>query len=70
MPSDAAAPTRYRRRERVRAVVDLPGVPAGTPGTVLMESGLTWYRYFVQFDNGVELGSVDIEALEPLRRRR
>jgi len=64
----AASGTRFRRRQRVRAVKDLRGVPAGTEGRVLMESGITWFRYFVQFDNGVELGSIDADALEPARR--
>jgi hypothetical protein len=54
---------RLKRRERVVATADLPGVPAGTPGRVLEEVGLTWYRYFVAFDNGVELSTIDRSAL-------
>jgi hypothetical protein len=60
--------TRFRRRQKVRSVKELPGVPVGTAGLVLLESGITWYRYFVQFANGVELGSVDAGALEPAKR--
>ena len=45
-----------KRHEKVRANVDLPGVPAGTPGKVLVVSGLTWVRYRVLFENGVEHG--------------
>ncbi len=48
-----------KRHEKVRANVDLPGVPAGTPGKVLVVSGVTWARYRVLFANGVELGMLD-----------
>jgi hypothetical protein len=48
-----------KRHEKVRANIDLPGVPAGTPGQVLVVSGLTWMRYRVLFANGVEHGLLD-----------
>ncbi len=48
-----------KRHEKVRANIDLPGVPAGTPGKVLAVSGLTWLRYRVLFENGVEHGLLD-----------
>lgn len=48
-----------KRHERVRANIDLPGVPAGTPGKVLVVSGVTWRRYRVLFANGVEHGLLD-----------
>jgi hypothetical protein len=48
-----------KRHEKVRANVDLPGVPAGTPGKVLVVSGVTWRRYRVLFDNGIEAGLLD-----------
>ncbi|MGQ0831029.1 MAG: hypothetical protein ACT4OV_05065 [Microthrixaceae bacterium] len=48
-----------KRHEKVRANVDLPGVPAGTPGKVLAVSGLSWGRARVLFANGVELGLLD-----------
>lgn len=47
------------RHEKVVANVDLPGVPAGTPGKVIVVGGLTWLRYRVLFDNGVEHGQLD-----------
>ncbi len=47
-----------RRKERVVAAVDMPGIPAGTPGKVIMVSGFDWVRYWVRFDNGVERGSL------------
>ncbi|MFM8863006.1 MAG: hypothetical protein ACKOIA_11230 [Acidimicrobiia bacterium] len=49
----------FRRRQKVAAAVDLPGVPAGTPGKVWFVTGVTWIRYHVVFDNGVELANVD-----------
>jgi len=48
-----------KRHEKVRANIDLPGVPAGTLGKVLVVSGVTWIRYRVLFENGVEHGLLD-----------
>jgi len=48
-----------KRHEKVVANVDLPGVPAGTRGKVLVVSGVTWLRYRVLFENGVEHGLLD-----------
>ena len=48
-----------KRHDKVRANIDLPEVPIGTRGKVLVVSGLTWLRYRVLFDNGVELGMLD-----------
>jgi hypothetical protein len=47
------------RHAKVRAHVELPGVPAGTKGKVLQVSGVTWIRYRVLFENGVEHGLLD-----------
>jgi hypothetical protein len=47
------------RHDKVRANIDLPGVPAGTRGKVLQKTGVTWIRYRVLFDNGVEVGLLD-----------
>ncbi len=60
----------YRENDRVAATDDLPGVPAGTPGTVLMVTGLSWIRYRVAFDNGVELNLLDGRHLAPAARKR
>ena len=49
----------FRRRQKVVAAVDLPGVPAGTFGKVWFVSGVTWIRYHVAFENGIELANVD-----------
>lgn len=51
--------TEFRRNEKVRALDDLPGVPKGTEGRVLLVAGFTWTRYRVAFDNGYDLGSID-----------
>ncbi len=50
---------RLRRREKVVAAIDLPHVPAGTKGKVLLVNGLTWIRYWVRFENGEQLGQLD-----------
>ena len=47
-----------KRYKKVVATVDLPGVPEGTAGKVRVANGVTWYRYWVDFDNGVRLGQV------------
>jgi hypothetical protein len=59
MAKPEAGDQRFRLKERVVAAEDLPGVPAGTPGTVVMVGGLTWTRYRVRFANGIELGLLD-----------
>lgn len=59
------ADTAYSRKDRVEAAQDLPGVPEGTPGRIVMVTGLTWIRYRVGFDNGVELNLLDGKFLRP-----
>jgi hypothetical protein len=49
----------FRRRQKVVAAVDLPGVPAGTFGKIWYAAGVTWVRYHVEFENGTELANVD-----------
>lgn len=55
--------TPFRKNEVVKATVDLPGVPAGTTGRIKVINGFTWTRYWVFFDNGVELGQLDTNEL-------
>ncbi len=45
------------------AAHDLPGVPAGTTGKVLLIGGFSWVRYRVRFDNGAERGMLDAKDL-------
>jgi len=52
-----------KRKTKVVSVGDLRGVPQGTTGRVTMVSGLSWIRYFVDFDNGVSIPSVDRSGL-------
>ncbi len=53
----------FKRRQKVVAAVDLPGVPAGTPGKIWIVSGVTWIRYHVAFENGGELANLDAAQL-------
>jgi len=46
------------RRERVILAEDLAGVAEGTPGEVMLHTGMRWVRYRVRFDNGAERGSI------------
>ena len=48
--------------DRVRAAVDLPGVPEGTRGRVILSNGFEWIRYRVVFDNG-DINGHDIGSL-------
>jgi hypothetical protein len=59
----------FKRKDRVEAAQDLAGVPEGTPGTIVMVTGLSWIRYRVGFDNGVERNLVDARYLRPLPRK-
>lgn len=49
----------FKARQKVVASVDLPGVPAGTRGKVMIRTGFTWIRYRVRFDNGIEVPWLD-----------
>jgi len=46
------------KQQRVVATRNLKGVPEGTEGHVMLSNGLDWVRYWVKFDNGVEMGSL------------
>ena len=54
--------------DRVRATVDLIGVPEGTEGKILLANGFNWLRYRVLFDNGAELADLDQRNIEPIGR--
>ncbi len=54
-----------RRRQKVKAAFDLPGVPEGTRGRVTLVNGFgPWIRYRVIFENGIDRGNVLREDLE------
>jgi len=46
------------RRERVVLAEDVAGVAEGTPGEVMLHTGMRWLRYWVRFDSGAERGSI------------
>lgn len=50
---------RIKSGAKVKATVDLPGVPKGTHGKVALSNGVTWKRYWVRFENGELLSHVD-----------
>lgn len=51
------------RRERVVLAEDLAGVAEGTPGEVMLRTGMRWLRYWVRFDSGAERGSIHRDKL-------
>jgi hypothetical protein len=65
MADDSSTATKpvLRKGEVVFATEDLPAVPVGTRGKVVMVSGLRWTRYRVQFDNTISIGSLDRRVL-------
>jgi hypothetical protein len=56
-------PGQLRKRDKVVARNDLRDIPEGTPGKVILVNGFAWVRYWVKFDNGVYLGSIDRSEL-------
>ena len=74
--SPDTAKTALKARERVTLTRDIRGVPEGTNGVVKVANGLTWARYWVQFDNGAWVGSVSAADLvregdyEEFKKRR
>ena len=63
MPKTIDRTLPIRRYKKVVATVELPGVPEGTVGKVRVANGFAWYRYWVDFDNGVRMGQVSHEHL-------
>lgn len=61
--------TDLKRKSKVVAFTDLPGVPEGTGGKVALVGGWDrWIRYHVLFENGVDLGSLDRAYLAPAKQ--
>ncbi len=63
MPRTKVRPEALRRKERVKAATDLRDVPEGTEGRVMLSNGIGWTRYWVSFDNGIDMGSLGREKL-------
>ena len=59
MAKIATAPEDLKKGAKVVASTALRDVPEGTAGKVIMVSGLTWIRYWVLFENGVRIGSIN-----------
>lgn len=53
----------FTKNEIVLSTEDLPGVPARTRGKVKLVNGFTWRRYWVFFENGAKIGSLDEDQL-------
>jgi len=55
--------------DKVESKVDLEaGVPAGTPGKVILANGFNWQRYRVAFVNGIEVSDLDQRTIVPIGR--
>lgn len=52
-----------RKGAKVVLTTDLRDVPEGTEGKVVLVVGLSWIRYWVSFDNGVAVGSINRKHL-------
>lgn len=63
MAKKTAVPEVLRRGDKVIATAPLRGVPEGTEGKVSLVNGFEWVRYWVRFENGVSLGSINRKAL-------
>ncbi len=63
MAETATASRDLRKGAKVVARTALRDVPEGTTGKVILVAGLSWIRYWVRFDNGISLGTVDRKVL-------
>jgi hypothetical protein len=64
------ADTEYSLGDRVVTADEVAGIPEGTPGKVIQVSGLSWIRYRVRFDDGVERNLIDGRHLRPAPGKR
>lgn len=60
---EPAVTDRFKRNEVVVASEDLRGVPEGTRGKIKLVNGFDWIRYWVFFDNGIQIGSIGQDQL-------
>lgn len=56
------------KNDVVELIEDLPGIPAGTLGKVMMVTGFTWVRFNVLFTNNVNIGQIDRAKLRLLTK--
>jgi hypothetical protein len=59
----------FRVTTKVVATRELPGVPEGTKGQIMLANGFNWMRYRVMFANGIELSDLDGNDIAPLKKR-
>ncbi len=65
------APEILRKGDKVICAAELREVPEGTAGKVVLVVGLSWIRYWVSFENGVSVGSINRKHLAtPAQWRR
>ena len=68
--------SRLKLKDRVVVTRDLGVVPEGAAGRIKVSNGLTWTRYWIQFDTGQWIGSVSADDVvreddwEEYKRRR
>jgi hypothetical protein len=58
----------FKFTQKVVAIRDLDGVPAGTVGKIMLANGFNWKRYRILFTNGVELGDLEGSDIELLAK--
>ncbi|MEO6627138.1 MAG: hypothetical protein ABIP03_01070 [Aquihabitans sp.] len=63
MAKTSTPPDQLRKGNKVVARTDMRDVPEGTEGKVIMVAGFTWVRYWVRFDNGIYLGTINRHEL-------
>lgn len=51
--------TPFRSGEKVISTEAIDHVPEGTKGKVMLVDGFRWIRYWVHFDDGTDIGSID-----------
>ena len=54
--------------DKVSTSVEMPGVPVGTVGKVILANGFNWQRYRVLFTNGAEIGDLDGRTIKAVGR--
>lgn len=65
------APAILSKGDQVICATELREVPEGTAGKVVLVVGLSWIRYWVSFENGVSVGSINRKHLAtPAQWRR
>ncbi len=63
MPTATAPSETLSTGTPVVVTTPLRGVPEGTKGKVIHVQGLTWTRYWVLFENGKRVGTIDRSKL-------